>query len=169
MSRLLDNLLLFGRILRRAGIAADPERLLVLVQALAYVNLSVREEVYHACRALLVNRQEQIAIFDRAFDAFWREHHEGDDAGDERAEQARAAVATAEAGLEVASMSDRDEIDQESAPADVPVKTWSDLGILADKDFAAFTADEIAQARAALSRLDWNPGERRTRRWVPSE
>ena len=46
------------------------------------------------------------------------------------------------------------------------VKTWSDLGILADKDFAAFTADEIAQARAALSRLDWNPGERRTRRWV---
>jgi uncharacterized protein with von Willebrand factor type A (vWA) domain len=166
MSRLLDNLLLFGRILRRAGIAADPERLLVLVQALAYVNLSVREEVYHACRALLVNRQDQIAIFDRAFDAFWREHHEGDEAGDERAEQARAAVATAEAGLEVASMSDRDEIDHESAPADVPVKTWSDLGILADKDFAAFTADEIAQARAALSRLDWNPGERRTRRWV---
>jgi len=164
MSRLLDNLLLFGRILRRAGIAADPERLLVLVQALNHVNLSVREEVYHACRALLVSRQDQIAIFDRAFDAFWREHHEGDDA--ERADEARAAVAAAEGGIEVASMSDGDDIDQESAPADVPVKTWSDLGILADKDFAAFTADEIAQARAALSRLDWNPGERRTRRWV---
>jgi uncharacterized protein with von Willebrand factor type A (vWA) domain len=96
MSRLLDNLLLFGRILRRAGIAADPERLLVLVQALNYVNLSVREEVYHACRALLVNRQDQIAIFDRAFDAFWREHHEYDDA--ERADEARAAVAAAAEG-----------------------------------------------------------------------
>ena len=27
MSRFLDNLLLFGRILRRAGVAVDPERL----------------------------------------------------------------------------------------------------------------------------------------------
>ena len=32
--------------------------------------------MYHACRALLVHRQDQIAIFDRAFAAFWREHHE---------------------------------------------------------------------------------------------
>ena len=46
------------------------------------------------------------------------------------------------------------------------LKTWSDLGALADKDFAAFTPDEIAEAGAALSRLVWNPGERRTRRWV---
>ena len=37
-------------------------------------NLGARDEVYHACRALLVHRQEQIAIFDRAFDAFWRAH-----------------------------------------------------------------------------------------------
>jgi hypothetical protein len=46
------------------------------------------------------------------------------------------------------------------------VKIWSDLGGLADKDFAALTPDEIAEAGAALSRLVWNPGERRTRRWV---
>ena len=36
---------------------------------------------------------------------------------------------------------------------------------LASKDFAEFT-DELAIARAALDRLVWNPGERRTRRWV---
>ena len=76
MSRLLDNLLLFARILRRAGIAADPERLLDVVKALGYVNLGARDEVYHACRTLLVNGHDQIAIFDRAFDAFWRTHHE---------------------------------------------------------------------------------------------
>jgi uncharacterized protein with von Willebrand factor type A (vWA) domain len=44
--------------------------------------------------------------------------------------------------------------------------TWSNLGVLATKDFAAFTADELAAGTAMLSELVWTPGERRTRRWV---
>ena len=43
---------------------------------------------------------------------------------------------------------------------------WTDAETLAHKDFAAFTADEIAVARVALDRLEWTPGMRRTRRWV---
>ena len=46
------------------------------------------------------------------------------------------------------------------------LKTWSDRDGLADKDFGALTAAEMLEARLALSRLVWNPGERRTRRWV---
>jgi hypothetical protein len=46
------------------------------------------------------------------------------------------------------------------------VKIWSDAGGLAHKDFASFTIDELAAADAALGRLAWTPGERRTRRWV---
>jgi uncharacterized protein with von Willebrand factor type A (vWA) domain len=46
------------------------------------------------------------------------------------------------------------------------VKIWSDQGGVADKDFAALTPDEIVEAREALSRLVWNPGMRRTRRWI---
>src|SRR5437870_13700678 len=75
MSRLVDNLLTFGRVLRRAGIDVHPGRLLDVIEALGHVNLGARDEVYHTCRALLVHRQEQIPIFDRAFAAFWREHH----------------------------------------------------------------------------------------------
>ena len=78
MSRLLENLLIFGRVLRRAGIDVHRGRLLDLIEALGHVNLGARDEVYHTCRALLVHRQEQIAIFDRAFAAFWREHHDGE-------------------------------------------------------------------------------------------
>jgi uncharacterized protein with von Willebrand factor type A (vWA) domain len=69
MSRLLDNLLVFGRVLRRAGIDVHRGRLLDLIEALGHVNLGARDEVYHTCRALLVHRQEQIATFDRAFAA----------------------------------------------------------------------------------------------------
>ena len=84
MSRLLENLLAFGRLLRRAGIDVHPARLIDLTEALGYVNLGARDEVYHACRALLVHRQDQIAIFDWAFAAFWSEHHGGEASGGPR-------------------------------------------------------------------------------------
>src|SRR5467141_2974395 len=90
MSHLLDNLLIFGRVLRRAGIDVHRGRLLDVMEALGHVNLGARDEVYHTCRALLVHRQEQIAMFDRAFAAFWREHHEGEARSDSRHDEARA-------------------------------------------------------------------------------
>ena len=62
MSRLLDNLLLFGRLLRRAGIDIHPGRMMDVVEALGHVDLAVRDEVYHTCRALLVHRQETMSF-----------------------------------------------------------------------------------------------------------
>jgi uncharacterized protein with von Willebrand factor type A (vWA) domain len=53
----------------------------------------------------------------------------------------------------------------DNAPV-VPLPLWSDADRLATKDFAEFTSDDIDRARAALARLEWHPGERKTRRWV---
>ena len=168
-SRLLDNLLLFGRLLRRAGVDVHPGRLLDLVEALGHVELSSRGDVYHTCRTLLVHRQEQIALFDGAFAAFWRIHTEGTAAGPKRRDGASASIVEVEGVLAPGDLAESDaDAAEESEPApEVGIKTWSDLGGLRDKDFAAFSADEIARARIALSRLVWNPGVRRTRRWVP--
>jgi uncharacterized protein len=169
MSRLLDNLLIFGSVLRRAGIEVHPGRLLDLIEALGHVNLGARDEVYHTCRALLVHRHEQIVVFDRAFAAFWRKHHEADAGTRPRPEELRASAAAIEEVLEPddpTGTSGADEPEGNAATPEIGLRTWSDLGTLADKDFAAFTADEIVEADAALSRLVWNPGERRTRRWV---
>lgn len=161
---LVSNLLAFGRVLRQHGIEVHPGRLLDLIEALGHLELGSRADVYHACRALLVHRPEQIAIFDRAFSMFWLGAHEErlhQPAGDEH----RAVVETIGV-LEIADLnrddkdSDADEITERRLP------TWSDLGVLANKDFEAFTAAEIADGAAALSLLVWNPGERRTRRWV---
>ena len=74
MAALLDNLLVFGRLLRALGLEVHVGRLLDVAEALQHVDLGAREDVYHTCRALLVHRREDLAIFDRAFDAFWREH-----------------------------------------------------------------------------------------------
>jgi uncharacterized protein len=160
MSHLLENLLIFGRVLRGAGIEVHPGRLLDVVDALGHVNLSSRDDVYYTCRALLVHRREQIAVFDRAFAAFWRSHREIDahrpSAQDEEPDWDPTPVPLP--GSDVGG--------GEPEPVDPRLKTWSASRGLATKDFAAFTADEVAEAREALSRLVWSPGERRTRRWV---
>jgi uncharacterized protein with von Willebrand factor type A (vWA) domain len=173
MSRLLENLLIFGRVLRRAGIDVHPGRLLDVIDALEHVDLGARDEVYHACRALLVHRQEQIAVFDRAFDAFWRAQSAAAARSQSRVDRSRPSAVEIEdvlapevlASDELASMADAGD-EERGAPTRDSLKIWSDAGGLANKDFAAFTGDELAAARTALSRLVWNPGERRTRRWV---
>jgi uncharacterized protein with von Willebrand factor type A (vWA) domain len=165
-SRLLDNLLIFGRVLRRAGVDVHAGRLADLVEALGYVDLGARDEVYHACRTLLVHRQDQIAIFDAAFALFWREHHasqSGRQARETPAAEPRAAVVQIE---DLRSPEAGDAPDADTPAPERRVQVWSDAGALAGKDFAAFSVDELAEARAALSRLIWQPGQRRTRRWI---
>jgi len=165
MSRLLDNLLLFGRVLRGAGIAVHPGRLLDVVAALEHVDLASREEVYHACRALLVHRPEQIAIFDRAFEVFWSAH-----TADARGAGGGSAAAREAAGLEqIAGASDalaNPNVADDDGAAERGLKIWSDAAGLPAKDFAALTDEEVAEASAALAQLAWTPGERRTRRWI---
>lgn len=73
MAALLANVLVFGRLLRTLGMEVHVGRLLDIAEALQHVDIGAREDVYHACRALLVHRREDLAVFDRAFDAFWRE------------------------------------------------------------------------------------------------
>jgi uncharacterized protein with von Willebrand factor type A (vWA) domain len=162
---LLDNLLTFGRVLRQAGIDIHGGRMPEIVDALAHVDLASRAEVYHTCRTLLVHRKDQIAIFDVAFDAFWRAHRA--DAIRNRPQHGNpASVSVVDMRELIASdTADRDSSNDDSTLPE-RVATWSDTGGVANRDFAEFTDDEIAEARVALSRLVWNPGERRTRRWV---
>lgn len=165
---IVSSLLLFGRALRSAGIDVHPGRLLDVIEALGHVNLGERNEVYHACRALLVHRHEQLETFDRAFERFWR-RRDDDDPALLRPDESSATVEIAQ-NLALPDLDRSAEPDREARTAadrgrDMP--TWSDLGGLAQKDFAAFTSAEIAEGAAALAKLVWSPGERRTRRWVP--
>jgi hypothetical protein len=169
MPRLLDNLLIFARLLRHAGVDVHRGRLLDVVDALGHVNLGERSEVYHACRALLVHRHDQIALFDVAFASFWRAHEGGEARPAPQPGESGASVVVLEDGLareDVSAAPGRDGPDDDSLATPGGLKTWSDLDGLADKDFAAFTSAETDEAAAILSRLVWNPGERRTRRWT---
>jgi uncharacterized protein with von Willebrand factor type A (vWA) domain len=129
------------------------------------VNLGDRDDVYHTCRSLLVHRHEQLAVFDRVFEAFWRDHRGG---ADEKPSPPKRSGGISTTVQEVLSdLSEPIAEETGTIPADIARKAWSDVETLATKDFAAFTAHELDQARTALSRLVWSPGHRRTRRWIP--
>jgi uncharacterized protein len=159
-SHLAGNLLVFGRLLRTLGLDVHMGRMLDVLKALQHVDIGVRDDVYHTCRALLVHRREDLSTFDRAFEIFWsrgdavRQRGRVDDQRD-------AGLAIGSAGS-VEMVGDAQAGDGEG----VALRTYSAAATLASKDFAEFTADELAVARAALDRLVWNPGERRSRRWV---
>jgi uncharacterized protein with von Willebrand factor type A (vWA) domain len=163
----VDNLVAFSRLLRRVGFDVPVGRVLDLTEALTHVDLGSRDEVFHTCRALLVQRHEQLTTFEEVFDAFWRDHTNPFATSATRVRDARTAAARASTSagiLPPEESSDAGEGRDESIEG--VVQTWSDVGGLAQKDFAEFTPDERARARLALEQLDWIPGERRTRRWI---
>ena len=163
----VENLVVFGRLLRRVGFDVPVGRILDLTEALTHVDLNARDEVFHTCRALLVQRHEQLAVFSELFDAFWRDHENPFALHSTSVRDARTAAARASAAAGVLppdeSPSEEDGGDQ---PQEGVVQTWSEVGGLAHKDFGEFSPEEMARARFALERLAWIPGERRTRRWI---
>ena len=68
-----ENVTHFARILRNAGIAVGPDRVLAALEAIEAVGLARRDDVHAALSAVMLDRHEQQDIFDSAFDAFWRD------------------------------------------------------------------------------------------------
>jgi hypothetical protein len=165
---LLERLLEFGRALRRLGLDVHTGRMLDVVEALSCVDLSRRDDVFHVCRALLVHRHEDLEAFDRAFDAFWSLAPQATGADTPAGGRDPSGTEAPPAGRESLGLLETP-ADAEAAAGDddLEVPAWSDAELLATRDFAEFSESELAAAREAIERLEWQPGMRRTRRWVP--
>ena len=70
---LADNVVHFARVLRHAGLAVGPDRVLAALEAIETVGLARRDDVHAALSAVMIDRHEQQALFDDAFAAFWRD------------------------------------------------------------------------------------------------
>lgn len=70
---LADNIVHFSRILRDAGLQVGPDRVLTAIAAVEAVGLDRKADVHAALSAVMLDRHEQQAIFDAAFEAFWRD------------------------------------------------------------------------------------------------
>jgi uncharacterized protein with von Willebrand factor type A (vWA) domain len=164
-SAFVSNLLLFGRVLRRAGLDVHHSRLLDCVRALDWVGVARREDVRATLAALLVHRQEDLEPFGRAFEIFFRAP--GRNASDTppfpRGERQWDSIPAPGGGAPNLQF---ERIDSES-PTDSErvVGAYSAAAISRSKDFADFTAAELEQAHRMLAAFPWQLGSRRTRRW----
>jgi uncharacterized protein with von Willebrand factor type A (vWA) domain len=117
---------------------------------------------------MLVHRHEDLPVFDRAFDLFWKRRGEPWGRADLRSlgearsrVELRFAVPGGDTGLAGAADAGRE------APPVVARRTWSAREAFRQKSFAAYSEEEIREAAAAMAALRWTPGRRRTRRWMP--
>jgi uncharacterized protein with von Willebrand factor type A (vWA) domain len=162
---LVPNLLLFGRVLRAAGVHLHRERMVDAIQAIEWIGVRSRADVRATLCALLVHRHEDLALFNEAFDLFFRAHGSSGlnlplfSLG-ERARVVTRRDAGAPQRLDV-----QEEGANEAAAAAFALGAYSTVEVSRTKDFADFTAAELEAARRLLMRLRWAPGVRRTRRW----
>lgn len=183
------NLLRFGRRLRSAGLPVGPGQILEFVEALDRVSLNRYDDVFHAARATLVTRPEQLVAFRAEFEQFWYDllqermmpleeylssdeqqggkPRQGDTAEDRKNANGQAASGEAERQvLAIEGVDDGGDIGEseeyETPPEDVLL--FSAREALRKKDFARFTDEEIAEARRIMADMSWRLSTRETRR-----
>lgn len=167
---ILHNLVLFGGVLRRLGFEFGPGTIADSVAALGHVGLRRREDVRAALRTLVVRRREDIALFDEAFDAFWRKPAEGATDLDLRSlgERRRFRKPRFETRAGAPSDTEATRGDEDLADRRVYVTaTYSNRELLRRKDFADLTASERAEVEALLRRRILAARPRRSRRLRP--
>lgn len=71
--RLAENLVAFGRALRRAGVSVDASRMALAQQATGLIDLGRREDLAAALEAVLVSREQDRAVMRELFEVFFRD------------------------------------------------------------------------------------------------
>ncbi len=183
-SRLLENVVLFARLLRRAGMTVGTGQILDLTRALEVVDVGNRDDFYHTARVILVGRREDLPVFDTLFNLFWS----GRTARvlQERAAETRRRAAPSDAVEDCLHGSDNpddalprlvqlayqeegelDDHGEDEEPDQTPrvMLAYSRDEILRHKDFDAYTAEELQRARRLMQEIRWRIARRRTRRF----
>ncbi len=150
----------FARVLRGAGLEVPVGSTISFAEALAAVGLDDRSAVYWAGHATLVRRPEDVETYDRAFGAFWLGTHHLD--GETTPEPA---IVTVGIDDELPSGPD-DVVAGDREPPDLRVR-WSPAEVLRHRDFAEYSASELAEARRLMADVRLAGALRRSRRHRP--
>jgi uncharacterized protein with von Willebrand factor type A (vWA) domain len=162
---LAQNVLQFARLLRRTGLRVGTAESLAAIEALTLIDISDRDSVHDALRAVMIRTREELPLFDQAFTLFWR------------APQISGPPGTA--SLETTAPGERrlaEAFAQERADGAHPFKAVDQTHTgaasarerLNRMDFEAMGAAEIAAAKGVIKTLRLPLDERRTRRWRPA-
>lgn len=171
---LLSHILAFGYLLREMGVPVSPGQMLELLEALRHVPLTRRDDFHATARCILVQRREDLPVFDTAFAFFWR-NLTGRSLDDELLHQLLPTMHLPPRRLRLPRRpredaaqpvpDDNNEVEEEQVGI---VLTYSQNEQLRHKDFGQFTWEEVQACKELLQKLDWRIDERPTRRKRPA-
>jgi hypothetical protein len=173
-SRIIANLLQFGRLLRLSGMPVGSQQIAELAQALACLDLSRREDVYQACRSILVKDVAQFDVFEQVFNLFWLQSLEWlfelnqvvNPAHSQQEQNELPESDQAQTGRMRRLPEEAASEGQEAAFEDDVHGAYSPLESLWEKDFRELTQVELRAAKQIIKNLIFRFEQRSTRRKV---
>ncbi|MFC3226024.1 VWA domain-containing protein [Marinibaculum pumilum] len=176
--RFAENIMHFGRVLRRAGLPVGTGRILDAIRAVEVAGIASRHDFYWTLHAVFVSRREHREIFDQAFHVFWRnpkilERMMGmllprTEGGADDPEQQKRDISRrlAEALYPDKGPQEQEGGDDEEEELEIDASfTWSARERLQTMDFESMSTEELALARGAIARLRLPIMEVATRRY----
>jgi uncharacterized protein len=153
----------FTRVLRGAGLTVPITSVLAFTEALGEVGFGLRDHVYWAGRATLVRKPEDIGLYDRAFKVFWERRQAAPVEEEPPPLKITIAIDSGEEG-------DDDQSD-DTEPNDDPTiqLRFSAAEVLRNKDFAAYSPDELTLAHELMSKLRLVGEPRPSRRLIAAK
>ena len=157
---MLQAAVTFGRLLRRAGLAAGPDRVVEFTRALEELDVARREDVYWAGRITLCSRRQDLELYDKAFQAFW----EGEKRQALRPPKMRLSMSLTDDSVQPPKKT----VERNEKGEEIVRLRYSPVDILRTKDFALYTAEEFAELHKLLADLRLSGALRRSRRLEPA-
>jgi len=153
----------FCRALRNRSIPVGPKEAADALTALAAVDVSDRRESYLALRSVLTSRRDDLFVFDQVFAEYWNPPQEQQALPHMPEPLPAAGDAQASSPTSLRWLDEALAVDGEQTPAYSPVET------LTEKDFSAFSADELDEVARIVIRIAKRVATRLSRRMRQSK
>ncbi len=153
----------FARVLRGLGLSVPVGCVLTFTEALGATGIDQRGAVYWSARSTLVRRPEDLPLFDRAFAVFW-DARTSDTEFDVFEEPQRITIEMDDGDADDGGGDAGDPNDDETIQL-----RFSAAEVLRQKDFGAYSDDELRQAQQMMQRLRFVGPPRRSLRLVAAK
>jgi uncharacterized protein len=155
----LERLATLAALMRAGGVRVGTGELEASARALRAIDASQRGDVYLGLRAVLCSRHTDYPVYDSAFSAVF-----GEPGADEAADRAGLPPGADLVVPRVAAPPPEGAQPNKVGESEVRPAAYSEVELLHEKDFAAYTDVERAQARAIIMRLARHMPMREARR-----
>ena len=172
--RIAENIVMFARLLRSAGLPVGPQKVVLATQAVMVAGLASQTTLYWTLHAIFVNKRSEREIFNQAFVMFWRDPGfieqmmslmvpglKSAPAPDDKEMSRRLSESLFKSKADNAPQAE-DLVEVDAA------ETFNQDEILRAKDFDQMSAEELSRAKRAIERLRMPFEEIRTRRFTPA-